>query len=176
MTGKPLPFSHRSRSNNREHRSPNEFSQKKSKAFFGNSNFKPPTKNGSQYPRPKFQTNSQYKNRQHSPHYIPDGNCSRRPLSRNTHLNVRNYTNSLLDQEQNNNTSHTENTDTTDVSEETLVEQQFNDLLLELKQDTQSEYFNCQEECNTHRRIHSLYFLQKQHMVTPTHNIYKTNI
>ena len=30
-----------------------------------------------------------------------------------------------------------------------LLEQQFNDLLLELNQDTQEEYFNCLEECNT---------------------------
>ena len=34
-------------------------------------------------------------------------------------------------------------------SEETLLEQQFNDLILELNQATQNEYFNCQEECNT---------------------------
>ena len=44
--------------------------------------------------------------------------------------------------------SNTENTDTQTVSEETLVEQQFNDLLLELNQDNQDEYFNCQEKCN----------------------------
>ena len=45
--------------------------------------------------------------------------------------------------------SNNENTDIQNVSEETLHEQQFNDLLLELNQDTQAEYFNCQEECNT---------------------------
>ena len=45
--------------------------------------------------------------------------------------------------------SHTESTDTQNVSEEIFLEQQFNDLLLELNQDTQDEYFNCQEECNT---------------------------
>ena len=39
--------------------------------------------------------------------------------------------------------SNTENTDTPNVSEETLLEQQFNHLLLELNQDTQDEYFNC---------------------------------
>ena len=32
---------------------------------------------------------------------------------------------------------------------ETLLEQKLNGLLLELNQDTQHEYFNCQEECNT---------------------------
>ena len=64
MTGKPLPFSHRSCSNSREHRnhsrhrSPNKFSQNNSKPYYGNSNFKPPSRNGSPYPRPNFQTNS----------------------------------------------------------------------------------------------------------------------
>ena len=57
---------------------------------------------------------------------------------------------SLLYQEQSDNTTlNTENTDTPKVSEETLLEQQFNDLRLELNQDTQDEYFNCQEKCNT---------------------------
>ena len=56
----------------------------------------------------------------------------------------------MLDKEQSDNTtSNTENTDTTNVSEETLLEQQFNDLLLESNQDTQDEDFNCREECNT---------------------------
>ena len=59
----------------------------------------------------------------------------------------------MLDQKQTENTtSNTEKADTSNVSEETLLEQQFNDLLLELNQDTQDEYFNCQEECNSHRR------------------------
>ena len=44
---------------------------------------------------------------------------------------------------------NTENVGTSNVSEETLLEQQFNDLFLELNQDTQDEYFDCQEECNT---------------------------
>ena len=64
-----------------------------------------------------------------------------------------NHINSLLDQEQysrttikDNTASNTESTDTSNVSEETLLEQQFNDLILELSQDTQDEYFNCQEE------------------------------
>ena len=35
------------------------------------------------------------------------------------------------------------------MSEETLLEQQFNDLILELNEDTQDKYFNCQEEGNT---------------------------
>ena len=53
LTGKPLPFSHRSRSNSREHqnnsrhRSLNKFSQNNSKPYYGNSNFKPPSRNGS---------------------------------------------------------------------------------------------------------------------------------
>ena len=156
LTSKPLPFSHRSRSNSREqrnhsrHRSPNKFSQKNSIPFYGNSNFKPPSRNGSPYPRPNFQINSQYISRPQSPHYNRDGNCSRQPFSRNRLRNVRKNINSLLNQEQPDNiTSNTENTDTTNVSEETLLEQQFNELLLELNQDTQDEYFNCQEECNT---------------------------
>ena len=45
--------------------------------------------------------------------------------------------------------SNTESIDTTIVSEETLLEQQLNDLLLELNQGTQDEYFPCKEECNT---------------------------
>ena len=57
----------------------------------------------------------------------------------------------MLDPKQSDNTtSNTENADTPNVSEETLLEQQLNDLLLlELNEDTQNEYFNCQEECNT---------------------------
>ena len=56
----------------------------------------------------------------------------------------------MLDQEQSDNTtSNTEKTDTPIVSEEIHLEQQFTYLLLELNQDTQDEYFNCQEECNT---------------------------
>ena len=101
-------------------------------------------------PRPTSQTNSEYKSRPQSPHYNRDGKRSRRPLSRNRLRNVRNCINSLLDQEQSDNTTlNIEKTDTPNVSEETLVEQQFNDLLLELNQDTQDENFNCQEECNT---------------------------
>ena len=72
------------------------------------------------------------------------------PLSRNRFRNVRNYINSLLDQEQTDDTpSNTENTEAHNVSEEKLPEQQFNDLLIEITQDTQDEYFNCQEEGNT---------------------------
>ena len=55
-----------------------------------------------------------------------------------------------MDQEQTDDTmSITENTDTQKVSEEQHLEQQFNDLLLELNQDAQDNYFNCQEECYT---------------------------
>ena len=62
-------------------------------------------------------------------------------------VKVRNYISSLLDKEQTDDTMS--NTETQNVSEEQLPEQQFNDLLLELSQDTQDDYFNCQEECNT---------------------------
>ena len=51
------------------------------------------------------------------------------------------YINSLLDQEQtDHNTSRAENTETQIVSKEQLLEQQFNNLLLELIQDTQDEF------------------------------------
>ena len=66
MTGRPLPFSHRSRSNGREHRnhsrhrSQNKFSENNSKPYYENCNFKLPSRNGSPYPRPNFQTNSQH--------------------------------------------------------------------------------------------------------------------
>ena len=156
MTGKPLSLSNRCRSNSGEqrnhsrHRSPNKFSQNISKPYYGNNNFRPPSRNGSPYPRPNFQSNSQYNSRAQSPHYNRDGNRSRRPFSRNRLRNVKKYITSLLDQEQTDNTtSNTEKTETSNVSEETLFEQQFNGLLLELKQETQDEYFNCQEECNT---------------------------
>ena len=46
-------------------------------------------------------------------------------------------------------TSNTENMETQSVSEEQFLQQQINELLLELYQDTQGEHFNCQEECNT---------------------------
>ena len=156
MTGKSLPFSHRSSSNSREHRnnsrqkSPNKFSQNNLKPYYGSSNFKPPSRDGSPYPRPNFQNNSQYNSRLQSPHYNRDGNHSRRRFSRNRLRNFTNYINSLVDQEQSGKTTpNTENIDTPNISEETLLEQQFNDLLLELNQETQDENFNCQEECNT---------------------------
>ena len=69
MTGKPLPFSHRSRSNSREqrnhsrHKIPKKFSRIDSKPYYGSSYFKPSNKNGSPYPRQTFQNNSQYKTR-----------------------------------------------------------------------------------------------------------------
>ena len=44
---------------------------------------------------------------------------------------------------------NTENTDTQNVSEEILLEQQFNDLLLELNHNNQNDYFTCQKEFNT---------------------------
>ena len=99
MTVKPLSFSHCSRSNSREHqnnsrhRNPSKFLRNISKPYYGNSNFKPPSRNCSPYPRPNFQTNSQYNSRQ-SAHYNQDGNRSRRLFSRNRLRNVRNYVNS----------------------------------------------------------------------------------
>ena len=155
MTGKPLPISYRSRSNSREHRNnsrdrkPNRSFQNNSKPYYGISNFEPPSRNGSAYQRPNLSNDSQ-NSRPQSPHYNTDGNRPRRPFSRNRQRNVWNYINSLLDQEQTENiTSTNENTDTQNVSEEKLLEQQFNDLLLELNQDNQDEYVNCQEEFNT---------------------------
>ena len=137
MPGKPLPFLHRSRSNSREqrnlsrHRRPNKFSQNNSKPYYGNSIFEAPSRNGSPYPRPNFQNKPQYNSRPQSAYYIGDGNRSRQSFSRNRLRNVRNYNNSLLNQEQTDNTtSMTENVDPTNVSEETLLEQQFKDLLL----------------------------------------------
>ena len=128
MTVKPLPFAHRSRSNSREHRtnsqhrSPNKFSQPNSKPYYGNSNFKPPSRSGPPYPRPSnSQNTTNYNSRPPSPHYNRGGNRSRQPFLRNWLGNVRNYINSLLDQEQTESTMPiTENTDTKNVSEETL--------------------------------------------------------
>ena len=88
--------------------------------------------------------------RPQSPYHNRDGNRSRRPFSRTRLGNVRNYINILLVQEQIDDTmSNAKNTETQNVSEEKLLEQQFNDLLLELNQDAQDKYFNCREECNT---------------------------
>ena len=128
MTGKPVPFSYRSRNKSRDrrhnsrHRSPNKFSQLNSKPYYGNNNFKPPSRNGSPYPRTSYNQhkpnfNKNYTNstnsRPQSPSYNRDGNRSRRPFSRNRLHNVRNYINSLLDQEQTDDTmSTTENTET----------------------------------------------------------------
>ena len=94
--------------------------------------------------------NNTNNSRPQSPYNNRDGNRHRRLFSRNRIRNVRNNINTLLDLEQmDNTTSHTETTDKQNVSEETLLEQQFNDLLLELNQETPDENFNCQEECNT---------------------------
>ena len=63
---------------------------------------------------------------------------------------MRNNFNSLFDRAQTDDTtSKAEYTETQNVSEEQYLEQQFNEVLLELNQDIQDEYFNCQEECNT---------------------------
>ena len=169
MTGKPLPFPYRSRSNSRyhldisRHRRPNNYSQSNSKTCYGNINFKPPSRIGSPYPRPSNSqnkptynnnnnNNNTYSNnsRQQSPHYNRNGDCSRRPFSRNRLRNVRNCINSLLDQKQTENKmSSTEHTELQKASQEQILEQQLNDLLLDLNQDTQDALFNCQEEYNT---------------------------
>ena len=157
MTGEALTLSHRSGSNSREHRtnskhrSPNKFSQSNSEPYYGNSNFKPPSRSGSPYPRASnSQNNCNYTSRPKSSHYNRDEKNSQQPFSRNRLGNVRIHVNSLLDQEQTDSTvSNTENTDTQNVSEETLLEQQFNDKLLKPIQDNQDECFNCQEEGNT---------------------------
>ena len=150
MTGKPLPFSYRSRSNSRDHRnnsrhrSSNKFPQSNSKPYYEYSYFKSLSRNGSPYPRSNFQSNTQHNSRTQSPHYNRDGNRGNRLQ------NVRNYIYSFLHQEQSDNTtSNTENTETENTSDETLLEQQLNELLLELNNDTQDEYFICQEECYT---------------------------
>ena len=67
MTGKPPQFSYRSRSNSRDrrdnsrHRSPNKSPNLNSKPYYGNNNVKPPSRNGSPYPRSS--------NNQHKPYY-----------------------------------------------------------------------------------------------------------
>ena len=144
MTGKPLPFPYRSRRNIRDvrdisrHKSPNTSSFTNSKPYYGNKNFRPPSKSGSPYPRrPNSQKKPNYNNnnnnysinpRPQSPNYKRDSNRSRQLFSRNSIRNVRNYINSLLDQEQTDDTtSNTEHMETQCVSEEQLLQQQFND-------------------------------------------------
>ena len=110
--------------------------------------------------KPNYNYNNKYTNnsRSQSTNYNSDGNHSQSPFSRNCLCNVRSYKNSLLDQEQmNDTTSNMEPTETQNVSEEQFLEQQFNDLLLELNQETKDECFICQEECNTltEESIHS---------------------
>ena len=190
MTGKPLPFSYRPRSNSRDnrdtsrHRSPNNLSHPNMKPYYRNNNLKPPRRNGSPQPRttnhnkPGYNTNNTYSNNSttKSPQYNSNENRPRQPFSHSRLRNVRNYINSLLNQELTDNTmSNTENTETQNVSEEQLLEQQFKDLLLELNHDTQDEYFNCQGECNTHIRIHSFHIMQNCYMGITINNIYTTN-
>ena len=131
ITGKPLSFSYRSRSNSRDQRdnsrlrSPNKYSPSNTKHYYGNSNFKPPSRNRSPYPRsfnyqnkPTYKTNNTFSNnsRPQSFYYNPDGNRSRR---RKQLRNVKNYINSLLDQEKTDEImSNTENAESQNVSEE----------------------------------------------------------
>ena len=88
MTGKPLPFTYRSRSNGTnsgdifQHRSPNRTSNSNSRPFYENNNFKPLNRSGSTYPRTqslqnnKKNYNSNYGNnsRAQSPNYSINGN------------------------------------------------------------------------------------------------------
>ena len=75
MTIKPLTYSHCSRSDSREqinhsrHRIPNKFLQSNSKLYYGNSDFKPQSRNGSPYQKLDFENNFQYNSRPQSPHY-----------------------------------------------------------------------------------------------------------
>ena len=54
-------------------------------------------------------------------------------------------------------TSNKEQMESQNVSEEQLLEEHFHDLLLELNRDTQDEYFDCQDECNTLKEEHIVY-------------------
>ena len=64
MTDKPLPLSHHSTSNSREHRNSsrhrrqNKFSQSNSEHYYGNCYFKPSSRSGSPYPRPSNSQNN----------------------------------------------------------------------------------------------------------------------
>ena len=169
MTGKPLPFPYRSRKNSRDrnnsrHRSPHKHPQNNSKPYYGNNNIKPPSRNGSPYPKTNFHKDTN-NSRPQSTYNNRDGNCPQQPISQNRLRNVRNYINTLLYQEQTDDTtSHTEINETQNVSDETLLAQQFNDSLLELNQDTKDEYFNCQEECNTLTEEYILSTLSKSNI------------
>ena len=164
MASKPLIFPCHSRSNSGENldifrlRTPNKSSFSNSKPYYGNNNFKLPSRPGSPDPRqqnyqkkPYYNKNIIYskKSRPQSPNHNRDGNSSRQPFLRNGFRNVRNYINSPLDQVQTNDTtSNTEQMKTQKISEEQLLEQQFNDLLFELQQNTPDEDFSSQGECN----------------------------
>ena len=78
MTGRPLPFPYRSRSNSRDRnnsrqRSPHKYTQNNSKPYYGNSNFKPPSRIGSPYPKPNFYKKTS-NSRPQSPYNNKDGN------------------------------------------------------------------------------------------------------
>ena len=73
---------------------------------------------------------------------------------------ILNHINSLLAKNQkDNSTSNKEGTKTQNNSEKQLLEQQFNDLLLDLNQYAQDEYFICQEECKISTEEYFLRFL-----------------
>ena len=131
MTGKQLLFPYRSRSNSKETRGTSRYTSpdRPSSSIYGNIIFKPTSRTGSPY-SPKYIPQS--------PKYKRNGNRSQRPLSRNCPRNVRNFINSLLDQEQTGNTaSNTEHMETQKVPEEQFIEQHFDDILSALNQDTQ---------------------------------------
>ena len=153
MTGKQLPCSDRSRSNNREHRnnsrhrSPNKFSQSHSKSYYGNSNIKPPSRSGSPHPRPPNSQKILTIALDHNHLTIIEMEIVKDDQSHVIDF-VTSETISTRFQIKNKQTTQckTLKMQIHNVSEETLLEQQFNDLLLELNQDNQDEYFKSQEE------------------------------
>ena len=163
MTGNTLYFRCNSRSSSRENRdtsrlrSPNRTSSSSFKPYYGYSNLKQPSRLDYPYPRlQNFQNNkTNYNNnnypsnsRTQSPNYNRDENHPRQPFSRFYLKNLPNCINSLLAREQTDDkTSNNQQTETQNVSKEQVLEQQFNDLLLEHNQDSQNECLWCQEEC-----------------------------
>ena len=146
MTGRPLPLTYRLRSKSRDNRNvyryrcSNKSFSSNSKLYFLNTKFRPPSSSGSPYIKtenyqnikPNYGSNYSNNSKAQPSNYNRDGNCSRRPFSRNCGRNVRNFINSLLDKEKTDDTtSHTEHTENQSVSEEHFQEEQFNDLVLE---------------------------------------------
>ena len=90
--------------------------------------------------KPNSNKNYISNSRTQSPNYRRSDNCSRRLFSKKCLRYVRNQINSLLDQEQTDDTlSQPETTETQNVSEEKLLEQKFNHLLIEFYYDKQDD-------------------------------------